>query len=398
MKKVLIVSALDIWSLGKKTGAQSLWETLKGYRENSWQVVFLSREKTNELPLSGIVVESLNLPWIKKIANSNFVTRSLWWLWFQIAVLTKAFVLIRKEKIDVFYGYEVHAVPAAKLLSFIFKKPVVSRFQGTILSQYLEKPKAFWKLRHWWHVLAFKIRTDLVIMANDGTEGDKVLRFFCKDMGKVRFWTNGVDKDLFFSYQDTRKIETDLGISNEDKVLLSVSRLEKWKGVDRTISALPSLLKKFPKVRLLIIGEGAERKTLESLVEKLHLQENVNFLGAIEHVRLPAYYQMADIFVSMYDLSNVGNPLFEAMLSGKCIVTFDIGATNKFVKNGETGVLLRDRSSQTVSKKLIELLSEGESVVRLGKNARVFADKNFWSWEERMKEETREVSSLNAKN
>ncbi len=399
-RKILIISALDVWSLGVNTGAQSLAQTLQGYAKEGWQVHFLvcrnNKERTN-LELDNVTIKKFGFSPFESFKNPKFfglAFRSLWWIYFQIAAVVKGYQITKREKIDLFYGYEVHAVPAAKLLSILFKKPVVSRFQGTLLSQYFVQPKPFWKLRNWWHVLALKIKTNLVIMANDGTKGDEVLRDFGVDMKKVRFWTNGVDKEAFEATPAHEGLKARFGLSENDKVLLSVSRLEKWKGVDRTISALPLILTKFPETKFLVFGDGSERKNLENLTQILGVQKSVKFLGAVEHSDLPRYYQAADIFVSMYDLSNVGNPLFEAMLSGKAIVTFDTGDTAKFVRNGETGMLVSDTSPQTVSEAIVRLLDNNELRQVLGKKARHFAERNFWTWEFRMEKETREVGSL----
>jgi len=404
-KKILIISALDLWSLGTKTGAQSLWRTLEGYAKSGWEVYFLTSNKSGKTDLEAgslpIVVERFDFSLLKNLAKLKFLGlffRSLGWIYFQIAAIYKGYLLAHKHGINVFYGYEVHAVPAAKFLSIIFRKPVVSRFQGTLLSKYFDHPKPFWKLRNWWHILALKLKTDLVIMTNDGTRGDMVLKSLGVDPKKVRFWTNGVDRELFEFDPKTTNIKRELNLSGDDKVLLSVSRLEKWKGVDRIITALPLLLKKFPQTRLLIVGDGSERRNLETMVDNLNLRKNVKFLGAVEHDLLPAYYKLADIFVSMYDISNVGNPLFEAMVAGKCILTLDVGDTDKFIKEQETGILVKDPLPQTIADKLFELLERPESISRLGKNAAKSAQIHLWTWETRMETEVREVGSLVGKN
>ena len=404
-KKIMVISALDLWSLGEKIGAQSLWKTLEGYAKEGWDVYFITsnkdkREKTNfDHPdlLDSLHITRFEIPFFHNFFNIkglDFLSRNLEWDYFQLVATFKGINIAKREKIDVYYGYEVHGVVAAKLLSLLFRKPLISRFQGTLLSKYLDRDNQLWKIKYWWHILAFKTKTNLLIMANDGTRGDTILKNLGVNMSKVKFWINGVDR---FSKDDQENIDnlrTKLNMSPEEKVLLSVSRLERWKRIDRTIDALPLVLKKFPKLKFLIVGDGSQRKSLEALVKKFGVSEAVVFIGGVPHNELGSYYCLADIFVSMYDLSNVGNPLFEAMASEKCAVVYDVGDTSKIIKNKENGVLVSDPSPKKLAKTLISLLENDQKRSDLGYKARVYAEKNIPSWKDRMKAELSEVEKL----
>ncbi|HEX7455997.1 MAG TPA: glycosyltransferase family 4 protein [Candidatus Nanoarchaeia archaeon] len=404
-KKILIISALDVWSIGKNVGAQSLWRTLEGYVNVGWGVIFITGSKgaqgkpvnNEEFPFKQLKIVRFDCKLLKKLSNLRkigFFATSLWWFYFQLQSIFKGILIARKEKIDVFYGYEVDGVIAAKVLSIIFKKPVVSRFQGTLLSRYLSSDERLWKLKFWWHVLALKTKTDLLIMANDGTRGDLVLKKLGAGMSKVKFWVNGVDKDLFNGRPDNFQLRKKLKFSSKDKILLSVSRLERWKRVDRTIRALPHILEKIPSVKFVVIGEGSDRKYLEETAKKFGVEKDVIFLGGIPHNKLGDYYNVADIFVSMYDISNVGNPLLEAMSSGKCVVALDVGDTNKFILTEENGVLVKKPSPEELTGVLTKLFNDEDKRRRLGYNAKRFADKHIWSWQQRLESEVNEVQNL----
>jgi glycosyltransferase involved in cell wall biosynthesis len=399
-RKILLISALDIWSLGGKAGAQSLWKTLDGYQDYGWEVIFLTsnkdRGRDKKLVDKKIKIIRFDFQILKKLFRIKiieFLARNLWWVYFQTAAFLLGFKVARKERVEVFYGYEVYGAMTAKILSWIFKKPVVSRFQGTLLSKYLDGGWR-WRLRYWWHILALKTKVDLLIMTNDGTRGDLVLRNLSADMSKVKFWVNGVDKSIFNQKNDGMGLREDLNIPHNCRILLSVSRLEKWKRVDRIIKALPLVLNKMPDVKLLIVGEGNDKKFLEGLVRKLGVGKSVLFLGTVPHDFLGKYYDIADIFVSMYDISNVGNPLLEAMSCGKCVVSLDVGDTNKFVMDGRTGVLIKIPSEKEISEVILKLLNDKDKMNYLGKGAKNFADKNIWTWEKRIDSELKEVRKL----
>lgn len=399
-KTILIISALDIWSIGENKGAPSLWKTLKGYADSDWKVFFLTgnRDKNSIYEIHrNIKIIRFDFPGLKKFFNIKkvgFIAKSIWWLYFQIKTFLIGLKLNRKEKIDVLYGYEICGVPVAKFLSKVLKKPVISRFQGTILAPWIGKK--FWKVRLWQHILALKMPVNLLIMTNDGTQGDKVLSRLNVDMEKVKFWINGIDKDTYtyISNFDKEKFKKKLGIKKNTKILLMVSRLENWKRVDRMIKAMPEITKKYQNIKLLIIGDGSEIKNLENLTKRLMIENYIRFLGALSHKELKNYYNLADIFISLYDLSNVGNPLFEAMSCGKCIITIDVGDTNKFIFNSKNGILLKKEEVDKLPEIIINLLKNDEYREKLGKNAREFAEKNFWTWEERMEAEIKEVEKL----
>lgn len=395
-KCILIISALDFWSMGKGKGSPSLWKTLNGFADLGYRVYFITsnREKNaiDEVH-SNICVIRFNAHYLKKfmkIKKIGFFVKILWWIYFQIIVFIKAQCL--HNKIDVIYGYEVDAIPVAKILAKLWGLPLVTRFQGTIFGLGWEN-KRFRFLRAWEHVVALKIKADLVIMTNDGTQGDKVLRQIGVDKDKIRFWLNGVDWDLFRSIPESKQAKELLDLTGK-YVLICISRLVKWKHVERSLNALPKIVKRYEKTVLIIIGDGPERERLERLAFELGVQEHVRFEGAVPHVKVPKYLAAADIFLSFYDWSNVGNPLLEAMMAGKCIVTLNNGDTGRFIRNGENGIMLEYEDLPKLADIIKELLADEKLRDQLGANARKFAEENFWSWEDRIEAEVAEVSRL----
>jgi glycosyltransferase involved in cell wall biosynthesis len=398
MRKILIISALDIWSMGKDKGAPSLWYTLKGYADNDWKVFFITGNKKESSIYNvhkNIEIIRFDCKWIKKlfgIKKIGFLVKAIWWFYFQIKSFLVSYKIAKTERIDIFYAYEILGVPAAKILSKIFKKPIVSRFQGTKLVLWVNKN--FWKIRFWQHVLALKLPVNLLIMTNDGTQGNLVLKSLKVNTSKIAFWMNGVNKNIYNSNFNKKIIKRELGILEKEKILLTVSRLENWKKVDRIIKAIPCVIKEYQNFKLLVIGKGTERKKLENLVTKLQVTKYIKFLGALQYQKLKKYYNLADVFISLYDISNVGNPLLEAMSCGKCIITLDVGGTNKFIFNNQNGILLKTNDLNKLPKIIIMLLKDNNLRKSLGKAAKNFADKNFWTWKERIDTELSEVNKL----
>jgi len=98
------------------------------------------------------------------------------------------------------------------------------------------------------------------------------------------------------------------------------------------------------------------------------------------------------------DLSNVGNPLLEAMKCGKCVVTLNTGATAEIIKNDENGILLDIDNINNLPNIIIQLLNDDKSRDRLGHNARKYALEHFQTWDERIQMEIKFVEKLYSKN
>jgi len=168
-KNLLIISALDFWSMGKGKGGPALWWTLKGYADRDWDVFFITSNRAqgrlSELP-NNIHVLRFDAPWLKRllqIRKLGFFFKAVWWLWFQWMSFIKAKRLHAKHKFDVVYGYEIYGVPVAKMLSKLWHVPIVSRFQGTSFGAGWVN-KRFRKIRAWEHLIGLRIPADLVIV------------------------------------------------------------------------------------------------------------------------------------------------------------------------------------------------------------------------------------------
>ncbi len=132
-------------------------------------------------------------------------------------------------------------------------------------------------------------------------------------------------------------------------MLVTATRLARWKRVDRAVDAVALLRNEGIAARLLIVGDGEERTNLEEQVRDLGLQDLVTFVGPVPQPEVQRYLWAADVFLSTNELSNVGNPLLEAMIAGRCVLTLDEGDTRDLIRDGETGVLLHSGEPQVIA-------------------------------------------------
>jgi glycosyltransferase involved in cell wall biosynthesis len=273
--------------------------------------------------------------------------------------------------------------------------PLVARFQGTVMHPYLRRPQSL--MRKYEEVLALRTPAELYVMTDDGTQGDEVLqRLNPASAGKVQFWRNGLDLGGVRAPIDKEAVEAReaLGLGSDDFVLVTATRLARWKRVDRAIDAVALLRNQGIEARLLIVGDGEERTNLEEQARHLHLQDSVRFVGAVPQAEVQRYLWAADVFMSVNELSNVGNPLLEAMLAGRCILTIDEGDTRDLIHDGETGVLLQSGEPEAIAAALAKLRSDPYKRRRMSAAAQRLAQRSFWSWDERLDAEVDAVEAL----
>jgi glycosyltransferase involved in cell wall biosynthesis len=409
---VLMVSALDVWSLADGRGAPSLYRTLKAYGERGHRVRYLAPEiGANHF---GPVEAEPSLPDIPNVAFSRFRVPSIagWRLpWpslalkfdqkmrfataFPMIAMRRADEILATERVDLLYAYEVHGALAARLIQRRHKIPTVCRFQGTVMHPTLND--TFARLRRYEEVLALRTPADLYIMTDDGTQGDEVLaRLNPESLGRVRFWRNGLDMQRLRppTPQETAAAREQLGIAGDQFVMMTACVLLPWKHVDRAVRALAIVRRELPDAHLIVLGDGEERGNLEALARELDIEKNVRFEGAVPQAVVLRYLWASDVFLSLNDLSNVGNPLLEAMADGKPIVTIDNGATGELIRDGETGLILSSGEAGPVAEAVVRLTRDKGLRQRVGDGARAYATANFWTWEQRLDAELEEVERL----
>jgi glycosyltransferase involved in cell wall biosynthesis len=392
--RIFMASALD----PKDRGAQSLKETLKAYTEKGHEVFFVTYKKHKKDPnyfyenkkhlgLKNFHYYSVKLP-LSFLMGVPVLRRIVTSVFYPIMAVLK-FREMTHGNVDILYGYEVSGVLACALIQLFRKLPVVSRFQGTVLYTYLGK----WGIiKYLDHVLAFKCPSDLIIMTNDGTRGDVVLGCFGAGTDKVRFWINGVDKGLN-DPQYKNWISEKYKLSRSTKVLLTLSRLVDWKRVDRAIRVLKYVSGKVNAV-LVIVGDGPEKENLVSLAKKEGVADKVIFANSVTHAEVKKYLNSCDVFLSLYDLSNLGNPVLEAMSCGRCVVALDRGEMKDIIEDGRDGVLVKFENRGSAGSVVLDLLNNEEKKSAIGKDALAKSKKDFWSWEERMATEVEEVTRV----
>ena len=157
------------------------------------------------------------------------------------------------------------------------------------------------------------------------------------------------------------------------KKIVAVGRLEEQKNHKLLIKAFKNIHNLFPEYKLYIFGEGALRKSLEKLVEKLDLEDAVLLPGNIKDVH--EKMSDAEIFVLSSNYEGLSNALLEAMMMGLPCISTDCSGSNEIIKHGENGLIVPLNNINELTKAMQELILNKDLAIMLGKEANLTSKK-----------------------
>lgn len=167
-------------------------------------------------------------------------------------------------------------------------------------------------------------------------------------------------------------------------ILVTVGRIQRRKGQDNVIRALPALAARFPGIRYLVVGSsqgGTEGlgSGLAALAAELGVGDRVHVLGEVPPAELPDYFAAADCFVmpnreeGAGDVEGFGIVFLEAGSMGKPVIGGRSGGVPDAVRDGETGLLVDGRSVEEIASAVARLLDDPAAARGMGLRGREFA-------------------------
>ena len=130
--------------------------------------------------------------------------------------------------------------------------------------------------------------------------------------------------------------------------------------------------------RLLVIGDGGERKNLESLTEKLNLKERVRFFGEIPNEKVPEYLAAADCFILPSLREGFGIAILEAQASGIPVIGTKVGGILDLIEDGKTGLLVVPKNNEAIAQAILEICSNPVLAQNLTQNAKINLGQYNW--------------------
>lgn len=174
-----------------------------------------------------------------------------------------------------------------------------------------------------------------------------------------------------FVCMDNHKHEEDHALKklyapNGEKILMHISNFRKVKKVEDLIYAFEKIAKKVPS-KLVLIGDGPERHTIEELCRKLDVSNNISFLGKLKETYRAL--SIADLFMLPSRTESFGLAALEAMASGVPVVSSNAGGLPEVNIEGYTGYLSDVGDVESLVENALKVLEDPKLHATLKTNA-----------------------------
>lgn len=195
-----------------------------------------------------------------------------------------------------------------------------------------------------------------------------------------RFTTinSGFDVEPFLSPGDSRtRVREQLGIRDEDIIVGKIGRLFHLKGHEFVIRAAGEIIRSNPNVRFLFVGDGILRQQYEEEIARQGLTDHFILTGLVPPTRIPELMAAMDIVVHTSQWEGLARVLPQGLLSGKPVVSFDVGGAREVVINGQTGFLVAQEPATELIDAILKLAADSELRDRLGRNGQELCRDRF---------------------
>jgi 1,2-diacylglycerol 3-alpha-glucosyltransferase len=216
----------------------------------------------------------------------------------------------------------------------------------------------------------FYRRVNLVLAPSVGIKN--LVREICGDCN-LEIEPHGMDLEPFRRYV-TPIDRSQFGFSSQDVVMINVGRFGPEKNLPFLLRAFYGANKAYPNTKLILVGDGPEKDNLVDRVQHMGLREHVRFAGQIPFDEIPAYYKMADLFVTASVTETFGFTIVEAMASGLPVLGIDSPGVSDNIEPGITGVISSEDLADFTAQ-MVRIISETELRKQLGLNAVRFSEK-----------------------
>ncbi len=267
--------------------------------------------------------------------------------------------LLRRMKVDVIHAHQYTPFSYAVLARLLCRRPAIL---------FTEHGRWFPDFPRFKRIIANRLlleRRDEVVGV-----GEAVRQALIRNEGfpapRVATIYNGIDLSDYSRIPDDRiPIRRKLGIDLDDFVLIQVARLDALKDHATAIRALAHVAENRSDVKLVLVGEGPEEKSIRQLSQDLGLEDQIRWLGLRTDV--PRLLAAADLALLTSVSEGIPLTLIEAMAARLPIVATNVGGVGEVVENGRTGLLVSSRDAEALSQQILTLAGDRERCQRMGR-------------------------------
>ncbi len=224
----------------------------------------------------------------------------------------------------------------------------------------------YWTVAHGveaWNIQRPALQTALQyadrILAVSSYTRDRLLKAQNLDPAKISLLPNTFDTSRFQIKLKPQYLLNRYGLTAKQPIILTVARLdsiERYKGYDQILQALPEIRRQVPTIHYLLVGKGSDRPRIEKLIAQLNLQECVTLTGFIPDDELCDHYNMCDVFAMPSKCEGFGIVYLEALACGKPTLGGNQDGAIDALCHGELGALVDPDDIGAIAQTLIQIV------------------------------------------
>jgi len=158
-------------------------------------------------------------------------------------------------------------------------------------------------------------------------------------------------------------------------IIGSVARLEAEKGIPYLLRAFQKLVQVIPQARLIIVGDGSQRRPLEWLCRQLEIEKSVQWVGFQQSA---SWMHTFDCFVlPSVQRESFGLVLAEALASGCPVIASNLGGIPEVIVPNRTGILVEPADSEMLMEAILYVYQHPDVAMKLGAQGRKYVEERF---------------------
>ena len=232
-----------------------------------------------------------------------------------------------------------------------------------------------WGRGYKFKTMCFALRHADTVLANSDFTRETLISLIGVRPDQIVMAYPTVDAQRFRPGLPFEDLRVSIGLAPAQRLILSVGRLQRRKGFDQVVRALPGLVASGIDVHHAIVGIGDDWDYLQGIAQELGVSDRLHLLGHVEPADLPRWYNACDLFAMPNrdidgDTEGFGIVYLEANACAKPAIAGRAGGTGSAVEDGTNGLRVDGEDLQALEAAIGGLLHDGERLRRIGAAAR----------------------------